>query len=70
MIPGLPLSDWVRGTERLQEPCEHFLSWAVEQGKPILKVTSVKGHLEFIVNMKSEARELQVIPRNPGPSCF
>jgi hypothetical protein len=59
-VPGLPLTDWVRGTERFQEPREHYLSWVMEQDKPILKVTSVKGRREFRIDMKSEARELQV----------
>lgn len=62
----LPLTDWVRGTERLVEPREYFLSWGVEQNKPILKVTSPNGHREFRVNMKSEIRNLEVHFTNLG----
>ena len=70
VVPGLPLADWVRGAEHLQEPREHLLSWGMEQTKPILKVTSVKGHREFRIHMKSETRELQVIPHSLEPSMF
>ena len=42
----------------------------MEQGKPILKVTSVKRRRELRIHMKNEARELQVIPRNLGPTMF
>jgi len=60
----LPLTDWVRGMERLEEPREHFLSWGLEQGKPILKVTSASEHHEFRINMNSEIHYLQVSSPN------
>ena len=70
-VPALPLTDLVRGTEHLQEPREYFLSWAVEQDNPTLRVISVKGHLEFSVNMKSGVRKLQVVTsRNLGDPIF
>lgn len=60
----------MRDTERLQEPGEHFLSWEMEQGKPVLRVTSIKGRRELKINMKSEVRELEVSLRSPEPPCF
>ena len=66
-VTALPLTDWIRGTERLVEPHEHFLSWGVEQDKPILKVTSANGRQEFRVNMMSEIRDLEVSCTNLGP---
>jgi len=67
----LPLTDWVRGTEHLQEPREHFLSWELEHNKPILKVISAKGSQEFTINMMSDVKEIEVSPHNLGPilSC-
>ena len=46
------------------EPHEHFLSWGLEEGEPILKVTSADGHREFRINMKNEIHHLEVNSHN------